>query len=191
MTKDMVLHYNLFQLSQIAYPDLGVVDAYTSMEGNGPIEGIPLETRIALAGVDPLALDTIGTKSSWGSTRLGPYLSSMDDVDRSMSWVRNSMIAYSSSNRTKILSNRTAWANQKQMMSHQEIPIETITVQTGKDLFSMSTIPGVFTDSKYVYRTPALSSIVRNAPIAPGNRFGSFVPLPIKRSAICLLSACP
>jgi uncharacterized protein (DUF362 family) len=31
-TKDMVLHYNLFQLSQIVYPDLGVVDAFTSME---------------------------------------------------------------------------------------------------------------------------------------------------------------
>jgi hypothetical protein len=27
-TKDMVLHYNLFQLSQIVYSDLGIIDAF-------------------------------------------------------------------------------------------------------------------------------------------------------------------
>ena len=47
-TKDMVLHYNLFQLSQIAYSDLGVVDAFVSMEGDGPIDGTPVNTRLAL-----------------------------------------------------------------------------------------------------------------------------------------------
>lgn len=80
MTKDMVLHYNLFQLSQIAYPDLGVVDAYTSMEGNGPIDGIPLETRMALASVDPLALDTLGTKIMGFDPTQVLYLSSMNEA---------------------------------------------------------------------------------------------------------------
>ncbi|NLA49824.1 MAG: DUF362 domain-containing protein, partial [Bacteroidales bacterium] len=47
LAKDMVLHYNLFQIAQMAYPDLGVVDAFESMEGNGPIDGTPVDTRLA------------------------------------------------------------------------------------------------------------------------------------------------
>ena len=80
LTKDMVLHYNLFQLSQIVYPDLGVVDAFTSMEGDGPIDGTPVDTRLALAGVDPLALDTLGTKIMGFDPTQILYLSSMNEA---------------------------------------------------------------------------------------------------------------
>ncbi len=74
MRKDLILHYNLFQLTQIVYPDLGVVDAFTAMEGNGPIDGTPVDTRLALASVDPLALDTVGTKIMGFDPTQIPYM---------------------------------------------------------------------------------------------------------------------
>jgi uncharacterized protein (DUF362 family) len=80
ITKDTVLHYNLFQLAQIAYPDLGVVDAFTSMEGEGPIDGTPVDTRLALASTDPLALDTLGTKIMGFDPTQILYLSSMNEA---------------------------------------------------------------------------------------------------------------
>jgi uncharacterized protein (DUF362 family) len=80
LTKDMVLHYNLFQISQIAYPDLGVVDAFTSMEGDGPIDGTPVDTRLALASTDALALDSLGTKIMGFDPTQILYLSSMNEA---------------------------------------------------------------------------------------------------------------
>lgn len=80
LTKDMVLHYNLFQISQIAYPDLGVIDAWESMEGDGPIDGTPVDTRMALASVDPLALDSLGTKIMGFDPAQVLYLSSMNEA---------------------------------------------------------------------------------------------------------------
>lgn len=62
-TPSSILHFNLFQLAtQGIYPDLGVVDAFESMEGDGPINGTPIDTKLAMASLDPLALDCIGTK---------------------------------------------------------------------------------------------------------------------------------
>ncbi len=80
LTKDMVLHYNLFQLTQIVYPDLGVVDAFTSMEGDGPIDGTPIDTRLALASTDSLALDTLGTKIMGFDPTQILYMSSMNEA---------------------------------------------------------------------------------------------------------------
>ena len=58
-----ILHFNLFQLAtQGIYPDLGVIDGFEAMEGDGPIRGTPVDTKIAMASLDPLALDCIGTK---------------------------------------------------------------------------------------------------------------------------------
>jgi uncharacterized protein (DUF362 family) len=79
-TKDMVLHYNLFQLSQIVYPDLGVIDAFTSMEGDGPIDGTPVETKLALASTDSLALDALGTKIMGFDPTQILYMSSMNEA---------------------------------------------------------------------------------------------------------------
>lgn len=80
VTKDTILHYNLFQIAQITYPDLGVVDAFTSMEGEGPIDGTPVDTRIALASTDPLALDSLGTKIMGFDPTQVLYLSSMNEA---------------------------------------------------------------------------------------------------------------
>jgi uncharacterized protein (DUF362 family) len=62
-TPASIIHFNLFQLAtQGIYPDLGVVDGFESMEGDGPIGGTPIDTKIALASLDPLALDCVGTR---------------------------------------------------------------------------------------------------------------------------------
>lgn len=78
--KDMTLHYNLFQIAQETYPDLGVIDGFESMEGDGPVNGTPLDTRLALASVDPLALDSLGTRIMGFDPREVLYLSSMNEA---------------------------------------------------------------------------------------------------------------
>ena len=61
-SREAVLHYNMFHLAQEIYPDLGVIDGFIAMEGNGPVGGDPVEAKVALASTDPLALDTLTTK---------------------------------------------------------------------------------------------------------------------------------
>lgn len=78
--KDLILHYNLFQLTQITYPDLAVIDGFVSMEGDGPIDGTPIDTRISLASVDPLALDSLGAKVMGFDPTQILYLSSMNEA---------------------------------------------------------------------------------------------------------------
>jgi uncharacterized protein (DUF362 family) len=60
--RDGIVHFNLFQLAQHTFPDMGVVDGFESMEGDGPSWGTPISTKIALASVDCLAMDWLATK---------------------------------------------------------------------------------------------------------------------------------
>jgi uncharacterized protein (DUF362 family) len=60
--RDSLLHYNMFTLAQEIYPDLGVIDGFEAMEGNGPTSGTPVDARLAMASTDPLAMDTLATK---------------------------------------------------------------------------------------------------------------------------------
>lgn len=61
-SREAVLHYNMFHLAQEIYPDLGVIDGFEAMEGNGPTGGTPVDARITLASRDPLAMDILATK---------------------------------------------------------------------------------------------------------------------------------
>ncbi|MHC4641693.1 MAG: DUF362 domain-containing protein [Planctomycetota bacterium] len=61
-SREAVLHYNMFHLAQEIYPDLGVIDGFEAMEGNGPTSGTPVDARITLASRDPLAMDILTTK---------------------------------------------------------------------------------------------------------------------------------
>ena len=61
-SRKSLLHYNMFHLAQEIYPDLGVIDGFVAMEGNGPVGGTPVDARVALAGMDPLATDVLATK---------------------------------------------------------------------------------------------------------------------------------
>jgi uncharacterized protein (DUF362 family) len=61
-SRKTVLHYNMFHLAQEIYPDLGVIDGFEAMEGNGPVGGSPVDARVALASMDPLAMDVLAIK---------------------------------------------------------------------------------------------------------------------------------
>jgi uncharacterized protein (DUF362 family) len=57
-----MLDYNLFNVMQHLHIDLGVIDGFEGMEGNGPLYGTPVDHRVALAGTDYLAVDRVGTE---------------------------------------------------------------------------------------------------------------------------------
>ena len=61
-SKEALLHFNMFHLAQEIYPDLGVIDGFVAMEGNGPVGGTPVDARLALASTDALAMDMLATK---------------------------------------------------------------------------------------------------------------------------------
>ena len=57
------LSYNLFLIaSQGVQPDLAVLDGVVGMEGDGPVQGTPIEHGVALASTDWLAADRIGVE---------------------------------------------------------------------------------------------------------------------------------
>jgi len=79
-TKEAVLHYNMFHLAQEIYPDLGIIDGFEAMEGNGPVGGTPVDARVALASLDPLAMDILTTKLMGFDPGQIMYLTSMAEA---------------------------------------------------------------------------------------------------------------
>lgn len=53
------LHYNMFLLGQHVRPDFTIIDGVEGMEGDGPSGGTPVDHRIALAGEDVVAVDSM------------------------------------------------------------------------------------------------------------------------------------
>jgi len=53
------LHYNMFLMAQSVRADFAIIDGVEGMEGNGPIDGTPVNHRIALAGLDVVAVDSM------------------------------------------------------------------------------------------------------------------------------------
>lgn len=53
------INLNLALLAPLARPHLAVIDGFQAMEGAGPIHGDPVDWRVALAGTDALAVDTL------------------------------------------------------------------------------------------------------------------------------------
>jgi uncharacterized protein (DUF362 family) len=56
-----MLNLNLARLAQLIRPHLAIIDGFEAMEGAGPIDGDPVDWRIALAGTDALAVDSLTT----------------------------------------------------------------------------------------------------------------------------------
>ncbi len=54
-----ILNINLALLATVVRPHLSVLDGFTAMEGAGPIDGLPVPWRIAVAGTDALAVDVM------------------------------------------------------------------------------------------------------------------------------------
>ena len=55
-------NYNMFTLAHHVKPELAIIDGVEGMEGNGPNNGTPVEHGIALAGLDTIAVDRIGSE---------------------------------------------------------------------------------------------------------------------------------
>ena len=55
-----MLNFNLFRLAHRVYPDLCVIDGFEGLQGDGPNEGTAVESKVALAGTDFVAVDRIG-----------------------------------------------------------------------------------------------------------------------------------
>ncbi len=53
------LHYNMYLMAQAVRPDFTIIDGVEGMEGNGPIAGTPVNHKIALAGQDVVAIDSM------------------------------------------------------------------------------------------------------------------------------------
>jgi uncharacterized protein (DUF362 family) len=51
------INYSLFLMSQRIKPSLAVIDGFQGMEGNGPVGGDPVDTKVAVASTDFLAAD--------------------------------------------------------------------------------------------------------------------------------------
>ncbi len=79
-TPKETLHFNMFHLAQEIWPDLGIIDGFEAMEGNGPVGGTPVDARVALASLDPLALDTLTTQIMGFNTSKITYLTSMAEA---------------------------------------------------------------------------------------------------------------
>jgi uncharacterized protein (DUF362 family) len=75
-----ILHFNMFHMAQHVYPDLAVIDGFTGMEGDGPSRGTPVDSRIAVASVDPLAADVLGARLMGFDSKKILYLSAMTDA---------------------------------------------------------------------------------------------------------------
>ncbi|HOB73517.1 MAG TPA: DUF362 domain-containing protein [Phycisphaerae bacterium] len=60
--KNEGIHYNLFSLARRLRPDLAVLDGFQGMEGNGPVNGTPVDHRVAVASTDWLAADRVGVE---------------------------------------------------------------------------------------------------------------------------------
>jgi uncharacterized protein (DUF362 family) len=79
-TPKETLHFNMFHLAQEIWPDLGIIDGFEAMEGNGPVGGTPVDARIALASLDPLALDTLTTRVMGFDSSKIMYLTAMAEA---------------------------------------------------------------------------------------------------------------
>ncbi|MGA2531636.1 MAG: DUF362 domain-containing protein [Candidatus Aminicenantales bacterium] len=76
-TPNQILHFNLFHIAQKVYPDLAVIDGFESMEGDGPAWGTLFDSRVAIASLDALAADVVGTTVMGFDAQKILYLSAM------------------------------------------------------------------------------------------------------------------
>jgi len=57
-----MINYNIFMMATRRTPDFCVIDGTEGMEGNGPINGTPVDHQVALAGFDVVSVDRIGSE---------------------------------------------------------------------------------------------------------------------------------
>jgi uncharacterized protein (DUF362 family) len=58
-----MIHRNIVELAKITWPDLVVLDGFVCMENNGPVDGTPVDMKIAIASADPVKADGIAARA--------------------------------------------------------------------------------------------------------------------------------
>ena len=56
------IHYNLVALAPRLHPHLAVIDGFEGMEGEGPVDGTPVDHRVCIVSMDWLAADTVSAE---------------------------------------------------------------------------------------------------------------------------------
>jgi hypothetical protein len=77
---DDLIHFNMFHMAQEVWPDVAVIDGFTGMEGDGPSRGTPVDSRIAVSSVDPLAADVLSARLMGFDSKKILYLSAMTEA---------------------------------------------------------------------------------------------------------------
>jgi len=54
-----LINLNLARLAPFLWPHVALLDGFVAMEGDGPIEGDPVDWRVAFSGTDALAVDAL------------------------------------------------------------------------------------------------------------------------------------
>ena len=57
-----VIHHNVASLARLTWPDLVVLDGFYCMDGNGPVDGFPVQLEAAVCSTDPLKADGVGAR---------------------------------------------------------------------------------------------------------------------------------
>ena len=57
-----MIHRNIYELARRVWPDLVVLDGFVCMEGDGPVDGTPVDMGVAIASTDPLKADGLGAR---------------------------------------------------------------------------------------------------------------------------------
>jgi uncharacterized protein (DUF362 family) len=68
------IHLNIARIIRAVQPGLAVIDGVVGMEGRGPGEGTPINSGIALASTDFLAIDVVGSEMMGTDPRIVGYL---------------------------------------------------------------------------------------------------------------------
>jgi len=70
----LTLAVNLVRMAKRTKPSLAIIDGVTAMEGDGPICGSRKELGVVLAGIDPVAVDTVAAYIAGFETRHTGYI---------------------------------------------------------------------------------------------------------------------
>jgi uncharacterized protein (DUF362 family) len=57
-----MIHKNITELAKRVWPQLVVLDGFVCMEGDGPVDGSPVEMKVAIASTDPLKADGVAAR---------------------------------------------------------------------------------------------------------------------------------
>lgn len=57
-----MIHVNIKEYAKIIWPDLVVLDGFVCMEGDGPVDGEPVDLKVAIASADALKADGVAAR---------------------------------------------------------------------------------------------------------------------------------